>query len=125
MNVDIRSLSDEAQGDYYGWVETGMVLVGQSSGAQAKITNLRLISDTSATLIGSLFIPNPNSNTHPRFETGKRVLNLSNDPDNNLEVATTTAEETFESSGILETVQEEIVSTRNARIKNCFSYFFR
>ena len=118
LNVDIRSLAEEAQGDYYGWVESGMVLVGQSSGAQAKITNLRLVSDTSATLIGSLFIPNPNSTTHPRFETGKRVLNLTNDPDNSIEKATTTAEETFESSGILETVQEDIVSTRNARIES-------
>ncbi len=117
LNIDIRSMADEAQGDYYGWVETGMVLVGQSSGAQATITNLRLVSDTSATLIGSLFIPNPNSNTHPRFETGKKVLNLTNDPNNDLEVATTTAEETFESSGILETIQEDIVSTRNARVE--------
>ena len=118
LNVDIRSMADEAQGDYYGWVESGMVLVGQSSGAQAKITNLRLVSDTSATLIGSFFVPNPNSNTHPRFETGKRVLNITNDPENNTERATTTAEETFESSGILETVQEDIVSTRNARIES-------
>ena len=118
LNVDIRSMADEAQGDYYGWVESGMVLVGQSSGAQAKITNLRLVSDTSATLIGSFFVPNPNSNTHPRFETGKKVLNITNDPENNTEKATTTAEETFESSGILETVQEEIVSTRNARIES-------
>ena len=118
LNVDIRSMADEAQGDFYGWVESDMVLVGQSSGAQAKITNLRLISDTSATLIGSFFVPNPNSNTHPRFETGKKVLNITNDPNNNLEVATTTAEETFESSGILQTVQEDIVSTRNARIES-------
>tara|TARA_B100001250_G_scaffold12562_1_gene10957 strand:- start:1943 stop:9496 length:7554 start_codon:yes stop_codon:yes gene_type:complete len=117
LNIDVRSMADEAQGDYYGWVESGMVLVGQSSGAQAKITNLRLISDTSATLIGSFFVPNPNSNTHPRFETGKKVLNLTNDPNNNPDTATTTAEETFESSGILETIQEDIVSTRNARVE--------
>ena len=117
LNIDIRSMADEAQGDYYGWVETGMVLVGQTSGAQATITNHRLVSDTSATLIGSFFVPNPNSNTHPRFETGKRVLRLTNDPDNNVDKATTTAEETFESSGILETIQEDIVSTRNARIE--------
>ena len=117
LNIDIRSMSDNAQGDFYGWVETGLVLTGQSSGAQAKITNLRLVSDTSATLIGSFFVPDPNLGSHPRFETGKKVLQLTNDPTNNEEVATTQAEETFESTGIVQTVQEEIVSTRNARIE--------
>ena len=117
LNIDIRSMSDNAQGDFYGWVETGLVLTGQSSGAQAKITNLRLVSDTSATLIGSFFVPDPNLDSHPKFETGKKVLQLTNDPDNNEEVATTQAEETFESTGIVQTVQEEIVSTRNARVE--------
>ena len=44
LNVDIRSMADEAQGDFYGWVETNMVLTGQSSGAQATITEVRLVS---------------------------------------------------------------------------------
>ena len=117
LNVDIRSMADEAQGDFYGWVETNMVLTGQSSGAQATITEVRLVSDTSATLIGSFFVPNPNLSNHPRFETGKKVLQLTNDPDNDPDRATTQAEEQFESTGILQTVQEEIVSTRNARIE--------
>ena len=116
LNVDIRSLSEEAQGDYYGWIESDMVLTGQSSGAQAKVTNLRLISDTSATLIGSFYVPNPNLNNHPRFETGKKVLQLTNDPVNDPDKATTRASEEFESAGILETVQENIISTRNARV---------
>ena len=117
LNIDIRSMADEAQGDYYGWVETNMVLTGQSSGAQARVTDVRLVTDTSATLIGSFFVPNPNLSNHPRFETGKKVLQLTNDPENNTDRATTQAEEPFESTGILQTVQEEIVSTRNARIE--------
>ena len=96
LNVDIRSMADEAQGDYYGRVETNMVLTGQSSGAQARITNVRLVTDTSATLIGSFFVPDPNLSNHPRFETGKKVLQLTNDPENNADRATTQAEEQFD-----------------------------
>ena len=48
LNVDTFSLSNEPQGQFSGRVENGMVLVGKTSGAQATITNVRLISDVSA-----------------------------------------------------------------------------
>ena len=95
-----------------------MKLVGKTSGAQATITNVRLVSDLSATLMGSFFIPNPNTNIHPRFETGSKTLTLTNNPINDQNLASTIAEEGFSSSGILETVQENIISVRNARIEN-------
>ena len=118
LNVDTFSLSNEPQGEYSGWVESDMILVGQSSGAQATITNVRLISDLSATLIGSFYLPNPNTNIHPRFEAGSKVLTLINNDLNDQNAATTIAEEGFSSSGTLETVQENIISVRNARIEN-------
>ena len=37
LNVDIYSLSQEAQGEFFGWVQTGMKLTGRTSGAQATI----------------------------------------------------------------------------------------
>jgi len=117
LNVDTFSLSNEPQGEYFGWVESGMVLVGQSSGAVATIDDVKLLSDISATLIGSFFIPNPNNFNFPRFETGTKVLSLTNDPDNNPDLATTLTDETFTASGTLETVQENIISVRNARIE--------
>lgn len=94
-----------------------MILVGQTSGAQATITNLRLISDLGANLIGSFFIPNPNVGTNPRFATGTKKLTLINNSDNNANTADTIAEESFSSSGTLETVQENIISVRNARVE--------
>jgi hypothetical protein len=118
LNVDTFSLSNEPQGTFSGWVESGMVLIGSNSGAQATIINVRLISDLSATLIGSFFIPNPNSNIHPRFEAGNKVLTLTNNNANDQNLALTIAEESFSSSGTLETVQENIISVRNARIEN-------
>jgi outer membrane protein W len=97
---------------------SGMTLIGRTSGAQATITNVRLVSDLSATLIGSFYIPNPNSNIHPRFESGSKIFTFSNNNLNDQNLASTIAEEGFSSSGTLETVQENIISVRNARIEN-------
>ena len=117
LNVDTASLSAEARGDFHGFVASGMILTGKSSGAQATLNNVRLVSDLSATLIGSFYIPNPNNVDFPKFETGTKVFTLVNDPDNNQDLATTIAEETFTSAGTLETLQENIISVRNARIE--------
>jgi hypothetical protein len=118
INVDTFSLSDQPQGDYSGWVETGMILVGETSGAQATISNVRLFSDIAANLIGSFYIPNPNSRIHPRFEAGTKTFTLVNSETNDQNNATTIAEESYSSSGTLETVQENIISVRNARVEN-------
>ncbi len=117
LNVDTFSLSNEPQGDYFGWVETGMVLRGQSSGALATIDDVQLLSDIGAFCAGSFYIPNPNNISFPRFETGSKVLTLTNDAENNPDNATTLTDETFTASGTLETVQENIVSVRNARVE--------
>ena len=118
LNVDVLSLSNQARGDFFGFAAADMVLVGRTSGATARITNLRLVSDIAAVLIGSYFVPNPNNINFPRFETGSNNLTLVNDPNNNQVEATTIAEEGFESAGTLETVQENIISVRNARIES-------
>lgn len=117
LNVDTFSLSNEPQGSYFGWVQEGMVLRGQSSGAIATIEEVQLLSDIGAFCGGSLYIPNPNNISFPRFESGSKVLTLTNDADNNPDNATTVTDETFTSAGTLETVQENIVSVRNARIE--------
>ena len=117
LNVDTYSLSKEAQGEFFGWVETGMILTGKTSGAQATISNVRLVSDLAADLSGSYYLPNPNTLNHPRFDTGTKVFTLINEEDNDQDDCDTIAEEVFTSSGTLETVQENIVSVRNARIE--------
>jgi hypothetical protein len=117
LNVDLYSLSNQAEGDFSGYVASGMVLVGETSGATATVTDLRLISDLAANLNGSFFIPNPNNLNHPRFETGTRTLNFINDDTNSYEDATTISEESYTASGTLETVQENIISVRNARLE--------
>jgi hypothetical protein len=118
LNIDTFSLANSPQGEFNGWVDSGMVLIGQSSKAQATISNVRLVSDLAATLLGSLYVPNPNLNIHPRFEVGTKTFTLVNNTSNDQNSATTIAEEGFTSSGTLETVQENIISVRNARIEN-------
>ena len=118
LNVDTFSLANESQGSFSGWVSPGMILTGANSNAQAIISNVRLVTDLSATLIGSLYIPNPNTNVHPRFESGTKTLTFINNSLNDQNVATTSAEEKFSSSGIIETIQDNIISVRNARIES-------
>ena len=117
LNVDTLSLSEQAQGEFFGHVQTGMTFVGKTSGAQATLDDVRLISDISATVIGSLFIPDPNNVNFPKFETGTKTFTLLNDQDNNQDLASTIAEENFTSSGTLEVLQENILSIRNARVE--------
>ena len=117
LNVDTFSLSNEAQGEYFGWVETGMVLTGESSGAEATITDVKLVSDLAANCTGSYYIPNPNNISYPRFETGTKVFTLLNDEENNQDDASTIAEEGYTAAGTMETVQENIVSVRNLRVE--------
>jgi len=117
LNIDTFSLANEPQGSFVGWVEPNMTLFGQNSGAQATITNVRLISDLSATLIGSFYIPNPNTDIHPRFESGTKNLNFINNELNDLNFASTVAEEKFTATGTIETVQDNVISVRNARVE--------
>ena len=117
LNVDTYSLSNQPEGQYFGYVEEGMVIHGHSSGATATVTGVKLLSDVSAFCAGSFFLPNPNNINHPRFETGTKVFTLTSEPDNDPNKATTLTDETYTASGTLETVQENILSIRNARIE--------
>ena len=62
-------------------------------------------------------IPNPNNINFPRFETGTKTFTLIDDADNNQDKCNTLTDETYTAAGTLETVQENILSIRNARIE--------
>ena len=95
-----------------------MELRGETSGATAVVSaNRRLISDLGANLIGSFYIPNPNSGNHPKFETGTKTFTMIDNTTNDQENTDTFGEDTYTAAGTLETVQENIISTRNAIIQ--------
>ena len=89
------SLANQPQGDFFGYIQTGMILKG-TSGAEAKVTNVRLVTDFTSTIQGSFYIPNPNVNTNPVFQTGERDFLLTDDPDNDPSESTTTGKDILE-----------------------------
>ena len=115
LNVDTTSLSEKSDNTYYGYVENGIKLVGQTSNAQATVSDVRLRSDSTGSLIGSFFIPNPNNTSSPKFDSGKKVFRLTSNKLNSQIPGnvTTDATQIFESTGSIKTVQSTIISVKN------------
>jgi hypothetical protein len=117
LNVDTLSLAEESNTTFSGIVKQNMILRGQSSGAEARVTNVRLVTDRLGTLIGSYQVPNGFEGT-PQFETGRSRFRLTSSSTNSQipGVVTTVAEETFYSQGDVDSSQEVTLSLRNARV---------
>jgi hypothetical protein len=117
LNVDTFSLSLQSSGNFHGWITSGMTLRGQTSGAVATVTNVRLVTDGVGSIKGSFFIPNPNANIHPKFEVGTKVFRLTNSSTNSLVggLTDTSSEEKYFAEGKTNTVQENILSVRTVR----------
>lgn len=114
LNIDTYSLSNETQGEYYGYIEVGTLLVGESSGATATVSNLRLVVDNQSSLIGSFYIPETVTSYHPRFESGIRAFTLSSSDINDAENVTTIASELYSATGVVENEG----SVRNIRLED-------
>jgi hypothetical protein len=93
-----------------------MQLVGGTSGAIATISDLRLISDSSGTLIASLFIPDSNLPSTPVFPTGSKTLTLTSSSSNSqiAGFSDSSADGVFTSSGTLTNTKETTLRIRNA-----------
>ena len=117
LNIDTASLSNITQ-NFKGRLKVGTKLIGKTSGAQATVSNLRLISDAAGTLIGSLYLPNAKYQTNPQFKTGTNTIRLTSFASNSDIPGTlpSVGEALFESSGTLNTNQETFLSTRNAKV---------
>ena len=119
INVDTFSLQLQPQGDFYGFIAGGaMRLRGLTSGAEAYLSISRLITDNVGTLIGSFWIPDLLQPESPEFTAGTKTLRFTSSPVNSLipGTITTAVEKGYESSGVIETLQETIINTRNADI---------
>jgi len=84
LNIDTRSLSDDATGTLYtGYITKGCSLVGEN-GALAYVKDIRLITDNYGDLIGTFFMRDPNSSPPPplRIPTGSKTFKLSSTPNN-------------------------------------------
>lgn len=119
LNIDTYSLSEKNNFDFYGYVESGMTLFGQTSQAKATVGNVELITDKSGYVCGSIYIPNPNNNNQPSFETGFKTITLTSNPTNSkaITAVTTIAEETFAAQGLLSAEDDALLSTRVLKIE--------
>ena len=91
-----------------------------TSGSRAVVKDRRLITDPSGRFKGAFFIPRPNISTNPKWATGRRIFKLttsSTDSPGTPGASTdSSAQVTYEATGILETSQETILSVRNADV---------
>lgn len=117
LNVDTFGLSSIEESGI-GWVGLGMKLVGQTSGAEATISNVRLVTDENGSVRGCLFIPDSSVTKNPKFETGTKTFRLTDSSTNSLIGGTvnTSAQSNFFAQGELENLQEDTISIRNAKV---------
>jgi hypothetical protein len=76
-----------------------------------------LVTSAAGKISGVFSIPDPNNNSNPRFRTGDRIFRLTSDAQNGEENVETFAQATYSATGILNTIQETIIATRNARVE--------
>ena len=77
-----------------------------------------LITDAAGSVSGTFALPDPKVTGNPKFRTGERNFRLTSS-ETNVQVPDpeTFAQAIFSATGILNTIQESIVATRNARIE--------
>lgn len=131
LNIDTEAAAERAVGDYYGNIEVGEILEG-SSGARAVVQRRRIITDRIGQYRGTFFIPKPqgddvttmpiglngSQSTNPRWATGTRTMRFTtNEDDSRTPGSVASAAQTeYVASGQLNTVQENILSIRNAEL---------
>ena len=74
-------------------------------------TRIELITDDAGSINAECFIPN---NAAIKFKTGERTVTLTDSPKNSITEATTYSFTTYTASGLIETKQSTILSTRIA-----------
>jgi len=89
-------------------------LVTPSGGSEGD----NLITSAAGKIEGVFRIPDPNVNGNPKFRTGERVFRLTSSATNEeTPEPETFAQAIYSATGILNTVQETIIATRNARVE--------
>ena len=120
LNIDIRSLLDDAQGQFYGYVSpaTTTTIIGRTSGAWAKVAACRLVTDTFGDVGGSFWFREPNGLFAPplRFTTGTKTFKLTSSSANATplpgSLLISSAETTYSSNGIVDTYRQTRVVVR-------------
>ena len=97
LNIDTKSLTQKSNETFYGRVVKDMKLIGETSGAEATVGKVRLVSDETGALVGSIHIPP----TNPNFSNGTNLAEVSAKPSNTPGIPTSNAKANFTSEGDL------------------------
>ena len=118
LNIDEMVLATSVNPNFFGNMQTGEVLVGQTSGARAVVRDRRCLTDNIGSFKGSFFIPNPGNDSNPRWATGTRTFRFSTSQTDSRTPGEvdSSAETTYTAAGQLRTVRENILAVRNAEI---------
>ena len=118
LNHDITAISENISPDYFGNMQVGEILVGQTSGARAVVQDRRLLTDNVGNIQGTFFVPSPKNDANPRWSTGTRSFRFTTSETNSRTPGTvdSSADTTYSASGTLQTVRENILAVRNAEI---------
>jgi len=94
-------------------------VVGLQSGAVAQVTNKRFVTTQNGELIAGIFFPDPSVSGNLRWKTGESIIKVTDSSTNSLIPGTvqSSAEGTFEASGTIQTKQQNVLLTRNARVR--------
>ena len=122
LNIDTHTLGrlDGKNAKYFGFARGGMIIKGLKSGAVCKVKPTRIVTDNFGFARFCWFIPNPNAKGTPRWLTnGPKTFRLTdNKQDKRIKGTLDTAGQTkYEAKGTIETVQEQIISVKNAVVE--------
>ena len=118
LNIDCIALANIEK--YYGFITKGAKIIGQESGAVAKVTSVDLVSDNWGDLLGAFFFRDPNTTPAPPvlFETGSKTFRVTAAPEGTIPVPGSTdhasdASGVFTATGTIETQTTNTVQVRN------------
>ena len=84
LNIDIESLTNRSNENFYGYIVKGAKLIGQSSGAIAYVKDRRIVTNENGFVTGSFFIKDPNRTPapNPRIQTGVKTYTITSSSEN-------------------------------------------
>ena len=121
LNVDTKTLAQQNQSLYSGFIRSGMKL--RSNSAEAEVISVELVTDSVGVVLGTFFIPNPNIPSNPSFEIGTKIFRLTSESKNKTLGGSinSSGQEAFFASGTINNMQETIRSTRKPRYSESFA----
>ena len=118
LNIDTASLAEEAQGRFFGRLNTLTLLVGETSGAIAGIPEVKLVTDRVGSVKGTFFIRDPLTTPVPplRFTNGSKTFKLTTSPTNLKSnpdsPSVSSIDATYLTSGVVDTLSQTTIGIR-------------